>query len=491
VSIGSWRSLQRSRPSRWLQSRFRAHGIAVAIGLVTALWAIHNNDFPLGFHFDEVVKVKLLAGAANDYLHPPLLIVLAKTVAFITGASTEGELLMAGRTVSALAAIMSAVLFYSSLRFYAPQGIAAVWSLAFSLSPAIAVHAHYFKEDVLLVLAICMSLHALLHLRERRNLQRLLYLGLALGLAPAAKYVGVFNSAAVLVLAIATCRLRARELLIIAATALATIVLIFLLSVQTSLSNAMSALAKGLSFEIEHAKGGHDLKEWSEAGYGGTHLWHHLLPSVTLPVLLIASGAIALVLARSRSREVATYAGLAGMWLFLIELSPLKLIGQMRYVLPVVVYLLFAGAIACARLREAGFGRPATVLSLAAAVVSAHSGFAYVRNLAPQEDTRASALAFVSANAAAKAVTDYPIGYPVRLAWDYAQIGDADFLISLRFARFLRGSELREQRQSVYLAGSMFRCLEGHVAAVFSRLYGDYGFVAPTVKVYDLRRARS
>ncbi|TIT31486.1 MAG: hypothetical protein E5W78_12975 [Mesorhizobium sp.] len=85
---------------------------------------------------------------------------------------------------------------------------------------------------------------------------------------------------------------------------------------------------------------------------------------------------------------------------------------------------------------------------------------------------------------------DYLMGEPAPETRDYRDLSSVDYLVSQRFARYLRGGGLSEQPQLTYVLAGMFRCLDGHVAAQFSRLYGDYAYVAPTVKIYDLRQAR-
>ena len=160
-----------------------------------AAWlAFLNLDFPYGIHPDERVKVAFAQGEHHSYRHPPLLIILARLGGWLSSASTDLEVLTVGRSVSALASVGASVVLYFVLKQFSAGLHAFLWSCVFATSPAIAVHAHFFKEDALLVFAICLGLHALMRLKLRAGALDLAYFGLALGLAASAKYVGVINS---------------------------------------------------------------------------------------------------------------------------------------------------------------------------------------------------------------------------------------------------------------------------------------------------------
>ena len=482
------------KPAGWagLAQRLDFRTLAVlALVVISGSLAFYNIDFPFGIQPDEPRKVLFAAGQHHNYAHPPLMIVLARVAAWLSGVSTEHGFLLVGRSVSALAAVGASVVFYLVLRRYADDLNAFLWACVFAVSPAIAVHAHYFKEDAVLILAICVGLHAMVRLKEQATTINLLYFGFALGLAVTAKYVGAANSLGLFIVAIFYCRLDPRQGIIIAATDVLTVVAIFGMSLLTEAGSGLSTVVKGLVEELKHAERGHDLKEWFWDGYGLTHFRYHLIPSLTGATTAIALGVVAVAIFADRNKQVAAYAGAALFWLFLLELSPLKLVGSMRYVLPVVVYLLLAAGIACSKAiaprgRMVGAG-----LGLVAIAVSAQAGTAYVANMASKNDTRFAAMRFLEQQAAIRFAVDYPMGEPAPKTEDYRDLSSVDYLVSLKFQRYLRGGELREQDPIIYQLAGMFRCLDGHVAAQFSKPYGDYGYVAPTVRIYDLRDARS
>lgn len=479
------------------QERIAARPLAVTVASLAAIVGIslalgfYNLDFLYGAHVDEPTKVALVADKPHNYFHPPLLIVLARALAWLGSASSDLERLWAGRLVSVMAMTAAGALFYLVLMRYADRLQALIWSCVFASSPAIAVHAHYFKEDALLVFAICLGLHALVRLVERIDLHNLVYLGIALGLAPSAKYVGFLNSGGLFAFALWYCRLGVRDAALVVVAAAATVLAILLVSFAGESGTGLGDVLTGLARELKHAESGHDLGEWFWAGYGLTHLRHHLLPSITAMTFLIGLGAICLALVKDRDRRVAAFAAAAFIWLFALELSPLKIVGQMRYVLPVVVYFLLAAGIASSRSIAMRSRAGATALALVALTVTAHAGISYVRNMNPSKDTRTKAVEFLTANGMTNVVSDYPTGYPVAQTWDYEALASYDYLLSLRFERYLRGGELRAQDSQVYALASMFHCLDGYAVATFSRLYGDYGFVAPTVRIYDLKRGAS
>lgn len=475
-----------------LAQRGASQALAILVlATVSASLAFHNIDFPYGIQPDEPLKVAFAAGQHHNYAHPPLLIVLARFVGWVSGASSEHGYLLAGRGVSATACVAASVLFYLVLRRHADGTNAFLWACVFAASPAIAVHAHYFKEDAVLVFSICVGLHALMRLKERASIASLVYFGFALGLAATAKYVGAGNSLVLFVVAIVYCGLGFRQAIVIAATDVLTVVAIFGVSLLTESGSGLPTLIEGIGSELKHAETGHDLKEWFWDGYGLTHFRYHLIPSLTGPTVAIALAAVAFAIIADRNRYVAAYAFGAFTWLFLLELSPLKLVGLMRYVLPVVVYLLLAAGIACSRsigLRS----RPMAIgLGLVAMVASAHAGMAYVANLDRQTDTRFAAMRFLQTQGITHFLVDSPMGESAPKPTDYSDLSSADYLVSLKFQRYLRGGVLSAQDTKVYELAGMFRCFDSHVIAEFSQPYGDYGYVAPIVRIYDLRNARS
>ena len=463
----------------------------LVLAAISASLAFYNIDFALGIQPDEPLKVGFAAGQHHNYAHPPLMIVLARFAAWLSGASSEHDFLLAGRSVSALACVAATVLFYVVLRRYADGINAFLWACVFAVSPAIAVHAHYFKEDAVLIFAICVGLHALVRLKEQVTTVNLVYFGFALGLAVTAKYVGAGNSLVLFIVAIVYCKLSPRQGVIVAAADAVTVLAVFGASLLTETGGGLSTVIGGFRTELKHAEMGHDLKEWFWEGYGLTHFRYHLIPSLTGTTMAIALGAIAIAIFADRNKYVAAYAGGAFLWLFLLELSPLKIVGSMRYVLPVIVYLLLAAGIACSRAVAPRSRLVATGLGLVAMMASAHAGISYVANLDRKTDTRFAAMRFLEQQGITHFVVDYPMGEPAPAAEDYRDLSSVDYLVSLKFQRYLRGGGLSEQDPRIYELAGMFRCLDGHVAAQFSKPDGDYGYVAPTVRIYDLRDARS
>ncbi|AZO63869.1 MAG: phospholipid carrier-dependent glycosyltransferase [Mesorhizobium sp.] len=462
----------------------------LAVAAISALLAFHNIDFPFGVHPDEAIKVGFAFGQPDNYRHPPLLIVLARFAAWLDGAVHDRDFRLAGRTVCAFASVAASVLFYLVLRRYADKLNAFLWGCVFAASPAITIHAHYFKEDAVLIFAICIGLHALVRLRERTDSVDLLYFGFALGLAITAKYVGVANSLVLFVVAITYCKLEWRQAAIVAAVGALTVLAVYTASLLTETGSGLSTILRGFVIELNHVEEGHDLKEWFFEGYGLTHFRYHLIPSLTVPTMVISLGAIAIAILGDRNRAVAAFAGAAIAWLFMLELSPLKIIGSMRYVLPVVIYLLLAAGIACSKAIAPRSHWMSAGLGLLAMAASSHASIEYTGSMSRKNDTRFAAMRFLETRGITRFFADYLMGEPAPETRDYRDLSSVDYLVSQRFARYLRGGGLSEQPQLTYVLAGMFRCLDGHVAAQFSRLYGDYAYVAPTVKIYDLRQAR-
>ncbi|TJV22955.1 MAG: hypothetical protein E5Y04_23470 [Mesorhizobium sp.] len=461
--------------------------LLATVALLAGYLAFANQDFPFGFHPDEGFKVAFSEGQAHNYKHPPLLIVLARIVGWCVGAASDHDFLIIGRSISAVAVIGSTVALYLTLMRLADPAQAFIWACIFAASPVIAVHGHYFKEDALLVLAICLGLHALLKLKAEASLVNILYFGFVLGIAISAKYPGVVNSAGMFLVAAVWGGVSRRQLGVVALMATATVGLVFVASFATQEGGSIQTVIAGFLYELGHAQRGHDLKEWFWAGYGLTHFVYHLVPGLTGFTVLVGILAIGLSVSVDRNRTTSALAIAALLWLFILELSPLKLVGSVRYVLPIVPYLVAAACVAFSTSVRPRYPSTAVAVAVVALSITFHAGYSYVRNMEPENDTRLTSAKFVAENHLTNVMLDYPAGLPDR----YENVGSYDYLVSTRFRRYDRGGRLSQQDQITYKLSSMFHCLDGHVIGEFSKVYGDFATVAPTVKIYDLKASRN
>jgi hypothetical protein len=321
--------------------------------------------------------------------------------------------------------------------------------------------------------------------------RRIIYFGICLGLAPAAKYIGALHMVMLAAAAIGIFRLSARDILLTAAAAIAVFALVFVLSIPVSgtLAGVPELVAQGLGREMEAVVAGRENPKWFTTSYGLTHFWSHLRPVLTDITLVIALALVGTAI-KLRDARVILFGAFALIFLIAIELSPLKIL---RYVLPVAVYLMLAAGIAAARLSDANqrFAVPILMALGVAAASAATAGAGYVANLDKDRDTRVSAIQFLTDQGISNFVQDFAPTFPgVRYA-RYPDLSGYDYFISIRSSSAALQGPLPDPNDRTYRRIVFFRCLSKYQIAEFSRYFaGMGGTVAPRVRVYDLRNAQ-
>ena len=151
-----------------------------------------HNTFPYYCHHDEPSKLEQIFTRDFNFNHPQLLLLTTDLVRRARGQS-DGyqQVVMSGRWVSATFAAGSAVLL--ALLGWRAFGLLGAWcvGLTVAVCPILGLTAHFLKEDTALLLGVSAFLLALTLWHERLTSRRLIWLGLACGLAASAKYIGV------------------------------------------------------------------------------------------------------------------------------------------------------------------------------------------------------------------------------------------------------------------------------------------------------------
>ena len=150
-----------------------------------------HNTFPYYCHHDEPLKVKQLFTRDFNFNHPQLLLLTTDLVRRGRGQrDSYQQVVMSGRWVSATFAAASVVLL--ALLGWRAFGLLGAWCVGLSVAvcPILGLTAHFLKEDTALLLGLSASLLTLALWYERPTSRRLIWLGLACGLAVSAKYPG-------------------------------------------------------------------------------------------------------------------------------------------------------------------------------------------------------------------------------------------------------------------------------------------------------------
>ncbi len=173
-----------------------------ALALVLAslsLWIFtRSNDFPGDYHPDEPSKIAQLVQPAQvrNFNHPLLMLETANAVRMVLGVhNDERAVLIIGRWTSAvLAAIAVFGLALAGYRVAGYLGLLLSGGMV-ALCPALAVYAHFFKEDTALLagvgLAIAGASWLLAATGPRMQWLATAVMGIGFAAASSGKYVGV------------------------------------------------------------------------------------------------------------------------------------------------------------------------------------------------------------------------------------------------------------------------------------------------------------
>ena len=467
-----------------------------------------NAEFPLGLHVDEARKAQAVLDGAPEYRHPHLLFHAAELAAIATGARSLQQVAEAGRLASALFGTGIVLASFLLFRRRLPPATSLAASALLAVTPILAVHAHYFKEDSCFAFSTTLAVIALLNFERDRSRRARLLLGLATGLAMASKYAGVVLFVPYLLLPVVVPvgdrRAWYRSVAVVAFFAL----LVFVLS-NASLFGNFGPFLAGVRNETRHAALGHDVPIWGPSTLFGFHLVYSIVPGVTFSVTLAALAGVAWTALRCIQGDVAlreiredriALLLLATLYLA-IEVSPTKPFPDfMRYALPLVPLLIAFAARGVEAFCARWLRRPAwsgTALIAALGLWPAIHTHRLVAALA--DDTRFAAAERVRLLPGPVLVDDYsialrsgpapktePILYFSRTAEEVAQ---ARYVVtsSFRYERYLFGEGLLFQSKKVRrIAAQYRRLLACPRQEIIRPRYASFAFSNPTIRIIDL-----
>lgn len=303
-----------------------------------------NNRFPLSYHMDEGKKATYVVSGRQDFYHPILLLQIGRAARAVLGGTDRFPLVVRGRTTNGLLATVAAGVAWLLARRTMRPGLAVAMAASFGLSPLLVIHAHYYKEDILLVLFIVLSMLCLERVMATGRRRWTVLLGLASGLAFSSKYIAwllpVLYALGIAFLPPGRRAAYARRAA--AAVALGTAVFA---AVNFPLFADPQRFRAGVWREWLHATSGHLLFQLRPLSTVLMfHLRESLLPGLTAPLLAFSLVGLAALAARWRRAAPFDRLMAAGAALFYlaIEISPLKLIPDaMRYALPAAFFLVY------------------------------------------------------------------------------------------------------------------------------------------------------
>lgn len=303
-----------------------------------------NNDFPLGYHPDEVKKISFILENHQDFKHPLLLLQIPRLVNFFLGWDSPEAITFLGRTLNAFYGTLIVLITYLIARKFLKGFWPILAATILGLSPILVIHAHYIKEDILFTLFFLISFWTLLLYKNNQTLKNLLIFSLSISLAISSKYMGI-------IFLLPSClliRSYKRALLFL------SVVLIIFLLINYPIITHFSIFQSGFNFEIGHSLLGHNhrgifIPISAMEYFFGFHYLYSIIPGFTLFFTLAATTGLIFILFKWRSLNLNYKMLLCTplIYYFIIEISPLKTFPDyMRYSIPLIPFLSIFCAIA-------------------------------------------------------------------------------------------------------------------------------------------------
>lgn len=481
----------RRRMVEWL-------GVFALVVCAAALF-VTNNDFSRHYHSDESNKARFTADLVQDFKHPLLLLQTSRLVNALVQAEDRQAVTRIGRSVSAAAAAGLVLLMYLLAR---PRlGVAAGFAVAagVALSPIIVIHAHYFKEDLLLTLFCYLSLLALARFLAEPTRRTALLLGVATGLAFSSHYKSLILAFVYLLALVLVAPRPARAYVRLGLQAAAAAAVLFLI-VNYPLLWDPAGFLKGFFFEGEHALSGHDLRIRPMAHLFSFHLANSLIPGMTLPLALAAVAASLWAVLNFRRLDTAERILLLfiATAYFVVELSPTKPFPDFqRYVIPVVPGLIYFFVKLLSRIAAGQPERKKLILGVGALTLLAYPGYVTLNLLyALDRDTREAVQAYVENNPGAYVFEWYARPGPgtvrdISTVAPDAYGSEHGFYVasSFMYGRYLAGLSMQDQPPAVYAkAGRYARLFSGFECVEIRPRFRSFAFSNPVLRIVDLRR---
>jgi len=482
-------------------ARFTPRGVGVlaAVLLLSAMLNLYGNTFPLGYHYDEPKKVRFVLTGEQDFHHPLLMLQIVRGINLIAGLTDEQQVVLLGRSTTALIGTLGVLCLFVLVRPNLGTRGALMTATMAAVCPTVVIHAHYFKEDVVLTTCLLLCLITFQHFLRRPDATSALFLGLATGLAASSHYKSVLLLPLYLIVPWLIPVEKRGRCALWSLPAAGMTVYVFLMINWPILDSPQTFLA-GLQHEGNHAISGHNVRLPSKLGGIGFHWTESLMPGMTPPLAIAGLFGLCLVLvgwqhALPLDRLLVVYTLL---FYFVPEFSPLKPYpGYVRYMLPVVPALAYFAwrGIECVSKVIAGTTagpRLAVTAGLVLLALPLWDSIQLDRFLT--RDTRAEAAKWLHAEGG-RAVREIYAG----TNWDRGTVAEVDverarrqgteYLVASSFTydRYRLGATVEGQPASVYRRQRAYERLFQYPSVEFTPEYRSFAFSNPVIRIIDIR----
>ena len=449
-----------------------------------------NNNFTLGFHVDEVRKVDLIRYDLNEYKHPLYMRESVKPILNLLDIPKDDPQKIARvcRYWAAFHGAAIVVFAFLLMLSLASFGIALSTTVLLMSMPIMAVHSHYFKEDVFFLAFLVAGLYLMRHELKSKKLITLLLTGIALGLMLSTHYKSAVFMLIFLLMHLLELKNLKRTLLMGLVSGLVFLVVNF------SLFTEFELFWTDLVYEYDHFKDGHSFPITLGQTFGLFYIRQTFIPELGIVSLIVL--AFFLIYKREMFKDsIPKWIGLMILiyWLT-IEISPNKVHPNIsRYALPMVPLLLVLFSSSLDRL-PAKFKNAAIVLVVGMSIYPAMHTYQYLSIF--KDDTRTQVLEDWWDNRDSCYYELYALPHKDQNDQEFLYELDLDSLINegytkatisgFWYERFFYGMNLRGASEEVIYKGRFYSlALECSTKEYLPR-YEPYAFSNPEVYQFDL-----
>ena len=483
------------------------HIILVFILCLSLFLNLYNNDFPLGYHPDEIFKIHSIKTDMYSFTHPILMLQVVQALNLFFDFSKEQDLVWLGRISSALFGTLIVLFSYCLFSNLVGAKYALMISFTIATSPILVVHAHYLKEDIILTCFIILYLYGLFRFIETPSIKSTVFLGLISGFTISSKYTGILIFVLLAIVPLITNINNKRDYGKKVGCIFGIALCVFSI-VNYPIFFHFDTFKKGFNYELNHVVTGHLVKFNTVSYLFSFHFLNSIIPGITLMLALLSLIGLTLSMVRFRSiswqnKILLMYTGI---FYFVIEFSPLKPHpGYMRYAMPIIptiIYFAYRGMITISsmlgnnRLRFLNAILFPVILSLP---FYDSVNFVYhlnldTRNKVEQMINLISQMSDASTKRAfsiEKYASEHFEGTftLARSNLDEEKTrGITHFVVSsFTYDRFLRAGKLKGQEDYVYILCEKYQALFDYPFIEIEPSFKTFAFSNPTIRIIDVR----
>jgi hypothetical protein len=472
--------------------------LCIIILLLTSLFLnLWNNDFPIGYHNDEVKKANFILTGTQDYHHPILMLSIVRVANFLFKFDSSYQIMLLGRTICAIFGTLIIMIFFLfTSKFLAPI-FSFLSSLTLASLPIMVVHAHYLKEDIFFTFFAILTLITFFSLLTTPSKLLTLATGLFCGLSISSQYKGlllyfIFLMSPLVFHPKSRFRLYQHIMWVI----IISITIFFVMNY--TILKEFSLFTNAVDYSINHVTIGHQLKIYPLPHFFSFHLINSIMPGITplvtaFSILFIFYYSIKWNNLMMEERILLIY-----IWLFYLahEITPMKPYPDfMRYMLPIIPPMMFFAFKGLENLQDSRF--PKFILNtLILFIIISPLQSSLRLDYYMTRDTRMKAAAILKGKSvffdwysSANPDTFQPVADT-----SLNELSDQhfDYLVvsSFVYQRYEYGAKLAGQDDYVYKRNNAYQEFFKYNYQEIQPDYKTFAFSNPTIRIIDISKNR-